>query len=278
MIPLVRVCVQSADLAGRSLWRKTRGTNTCYERGVSNADSYTRNDDVAVIAHRGASRTERENTLEAFVRAREIGADAVELDVRRTLDGHLVVHHDPSLSDERHICDVRKVDLPAHIPSLESALDACAGMWVNIEIKNDPREPDFDESNQVARLVAEHLADRGSDQRWLISSFHRPTVDVMRALLPTVRTAWLTIGIPDDQLDAVARSLASGGHFGIHPWEATLTRDAVETFRRHGLAVNIWTCDDPNKMVTFKEWGVQGVCTNVPDVALRVLRSGSNES
>lgn len=245
---------------------------------MSYADSRTRDDDVAVIAHRGASRIERENTLEAFIRAREIGADAVELDVRRTVDGHLVIHHDPTLSDERNICETRKADLPAHIPSLEGALDACDGMWVNIEIKNDPREPDFDESEQVARLVAEHLADRGSDQRWLISSFHRPTVDVMRALLPTVRTAWLTVGIPDNQLNEVARSLAGGGHFAIHPWEATLTREAVDTFCQHGLEVNIWTCDDPGKMTTFKEWGVHGVCTNVPDVALRVLRSGANQS
>ena len=273
MIPLLRVFVKTTHHDGESLWAwKLCGANTCYEQGVSYADSPTRDDHVAVIAHRGASRAERENTLAAFARARELGADAVELDVRKTIDGHLVVHHDPSLSDERNICDTRKIDLPTHVPSLESALDACDGMWVNIEIKNDPREPDFDESDQVARLVAEHLAARGSDERWLISSFHRPTVDVMRALLPTVRTAWLTIGIPDNQLDVVARSLAGGGHFGVHPWEATLTHDAVETFRRHGLAVNIWTCDDPHKMATFKEWGVQGVCTNVPDVALRVLR------
>ena len=228
--------------------------------------------DVAVIAHRGASRLERENTIEAFVRARELGADAVELDVRITGDGYLVVHHDPVLSDQQSICTMRAVDLPAHIPFLHDALDACDGMWVNIEIKNDPREPDFDDTDRVARLVAEHLDDRGAHHRWLISSFRRETVEVMRALLPSVRTAWLTVGVPDEQLDVVARSLSHSGHYGIHPWEATLTRDAVKVFREYGLVVNIWTCDDAEKMVMCKEWGVNGVCTNVPDLALSVLR------
>lgn len=228
---------------------------------------------VSVIAHRGASRVERENTIAAFMRAREFGADAVELDVRITADRHLIVHHDPVVFDQQNICELHASDLPSHIPFLHDALDACDGMWVNIEIKNDPREPDFDETDQVARRVAEHLDDRGTPERWLISSFRRETVDVMRALLPSVRTAWLTVGVPDTALDIVARSLAHAGHYAIHPWEATLTRDAVRAFRNHGLAVNTWTCDDTEKMATFKEWGVHGVCTNVPDVALGVLRS-----
>jgi glycerophosphoryl diester phosphodiesterase len=229
--------------------------------------------DVAVIAHRGASRAERENTIAAFLRAREFGADAVELDVRITVDHELIIHHDPMLPDQRNICDVAKSDLPPHIPSFSDALDACEGMWVNIEIKNDPREPDFDETDRVARMVAEHLDHRGTNNRWLISSFRRETVDVMRAISPEVRTAWLTVGVPDHQLDLVARSLAHTGHYAIHPWEATLTREAVDAFRHHGLVVNVWTCDDSEKMATFKEWGVHGVCTNVPDVALGVLRS-----
>ena len=55
------------------------------------------------MAHRGASRAERENTLAAFTRAAEMGADAVELDVRRTAENLLVVHHDPHVADGRAI-------------------------------------------------------------------------------------------------------------------------------------------------------------------------------
>jgi glycerophosphoryl diester phosphodiesterase len=232
---------------------------------------------VEVIAHRGASKAAQENTIDAFHRARECGADAVELDVRITADGELVVHHDPRLSDARNICSTLKCDLPDHIPLLGEALDACVGMWVNIEIKNDPREPDFDDTDRVARLVAQHLHDRNEDDRWLISSFRLQTVDVMRALLPAVRTAWLTVGVGADQLETVARSLVRSGHYAIHPWEASLTKEAVQAYRSHQLVVNTWTCDDPQKMEQFREWGVHGVCTNVPDVAVSVLRdSGSH--
>ena len=105
---------------------------------------------TAVIAHRGASRAERENTLAAFRRAGEMGADAVELDVRRTADGVLVVHHNPGLDDGRVIATMQHGELPAHVPTLTDALDACAGMWVNVEIKNDPTEPDFDPTDSIA--------------------------------------------------------------------------------------------------------------------------------
>lgn len=243
---------------------------------------------IAVIAHRGASRLERENTIAAFSRAAECGSDAVELDVRMTADGYLVVHHDAhiAMSNELHnkkntgisngefaIIDMPLSDLPTYVPRLEDALDACEGMWVNLEIKNDPREPDFDPSDRVARAVAEHLHKRGTDDRWVISSFRRETVDVMRAVMPTVRTAWLTLGVPDNEIDAVARSLHNAGHYGVHPWEATLTAESVAVFRTHGLVVNIWTCDDPVRMDQCRQWGVHGVCTNVPDIALAALRA-----
>jgi glycerophosphoryl diester phosphodiesterase len=79
---------------------------------------------TTIIAHRGASRAERENTLAAFARAGGLGADGVELDVRRTADDRLVVHHDPRLADGRVIVDTPARDLPGHIPSLEAALAA----------------------------------------------------------------------------------------------------------------------------------------------------------
>ena len=95
-----------------------------------------------VIAHRGASTLARENTLEAFALAGRLGADAVELDVRRAAGGELVVHHDAHLPDGRLIRATRHDELPSDLPDLSAALDACAGMWVNVEIKNDPGEAD----------------------------------------------------------------------------------------------------------------------------------------
>ena len=68
---------------------------------------------TCVIAHRGASRAAPENTVAAFRRAAEMGADMVELDVRRTADGQLAIHHDAHLPDGRAVCDVVSAELPS---------------------------------------------------------------------------------------------------------------------------------------------------------------------
>jgi glycerophosphoryl diester phosphodiesterase len=219
-----------------------------------------------VVAHRGASRAEKENTLAAFRRAGEMGADGVELDVRRTADDRLVVHHDPLLRDGRMIRDTRTVDLPPDIPTLSDALDACAGMFVNIEIKNDPTEPDFDPSDWVVTRVAAELVRRGSDTRWLISSFRLETVDRCRRVLPSVRTAWLVSDIDAD----VIRACATAGHVAVHPWVVQVTRESVRAAHAAGLAVTPWTCDDPVRIRELIGWGIDGICTNVPDIALAV--------
>lgn len=226
---------------------------------------------VQVIAHRGASLAEKENTLEAFRRAHTMGADAVELDVRRTLDGAMAIHHDAHLADGRLICETHSQDLIGVIPFLPEALDACEGMWVNIEIKNWPEDPDFDESDSLAATVARHLIERGQDERWLISCFHRPTVDAMRTLHPGVKTAWLTIGVREENLEKVARDLAISGHTALHPWTDLLTQQCIATFHAHGVQVNSWTVDDPVRMKELIDWGIDGLCTNAPDVALDVL-------
>ena len=226
---------------------------------------------VQVIAHRGASKAEKENTLAAFRRAGQMGSHAVELDVRRTADGRMAVHHDAALADGRLIFRTDSADLPADVPFLDTALDACAGMWVNIEIKNYPQDPDFDETDTLAATVAGYLADRGDDDRWLISCFHRPTVDAMRTLRPEVRTAWLTMGVRPEDYEKTARSLANSGHTALHPYFGHVTRECIEVFHSHGLQVNSWTVDDPATMADLVSWGIDGLCTNVPDVALSVL-------
>ena len=225
-----------------------------------------------VVAHRGASRAERENTVEAFALAAALGSDAVELDVRRTADRVLIVHHDPYLpvqgSENRQaIVDLAAADLPAHIPDLQTALDACGGMWVNVEIKNDPREPDYDPSDSIADQTVAALSQRGQDDRWLVSSFRIETIDRCRSLAPGIRTAWLVGGVPDD----VIATIVSRGHAALHPWVDTLRRSHVDVCHGAGILVNTWTCDDPARMAELIEWGIDGICTNVPDVAIEVV-------
>lgn len=224
---------------------------------------------TSIIAHRGASAVARENTLAAFVRAAEFGADAVELDVRRSGDDRLVLHHDARLADGRVIRATRAADLPDHVPTLDQALDVCDGMFVNIEIKNDPADPDFDPTDWVARRVCAALTGRGGSRRWLISSFRFETVGVCRAVMPSVRTAWLVESLAGDP---VART-AAAGHDALHPWDPIVDDSLIRTAHAAGLAVNTWTCDDPDRMRQLIGWGIDGICTNVPDVGVAV-RSG----
>ena len=116
-----------------------------------------------VLAHRGARRQAPENTIPAFARAMELGADGVELDVHRTLDGALVVRHDadgpPGVWAELTLDAIRAAE--PEVPVLAEVLDVCAGKLVNIEIKNSPRDLDWDPTARVADLVVECLASRG---------------------------------------------------------------------------------------------------------------------
>jgi glycerophosphoryl diester phosphodiesterase len=220
-----------------------------------------------VIAHRGASRARRENTVAAFETARSLGADAVELDVRRTSDGVLVVHHDARLDGGAAIVDTPRADLPSHVPDLHTALDACRGMWVNVEIKNDPSEPDFDATDAVADEVIAALASRHEPDRWLISSFRWETIERCRSIDPAIRTAWLTTAVPPDAVDR----LHAAGHSALHPWYGFVGEDLVAAAHGAGLTVNVWTCDDPDEMKRLAGFGIDGICTNVPDVARTVL-------
>ena len=229
-----------------------------------------RGDVTKILAHRGASRAERENTVEAFRRARELGADAVELDVRLCADGILVVHHDPRLPESgRPITDTPFRLLPDHIPTLDRALDACDGMWVNVEIKNDEHEPDFDATDHIAEAVVHALAARGEPERWLISSFRFKTINRCRLVEPAIPTAWLTVEVPS----GTAERVGSFGHKALHPYWESVTEELVADCHRHGVEVNVWTCDDPEAMRRLATWGVDGICTNVPDLAVRTLRN-----
>jgi len=222
---------------------------------------------TAVIAHRGASAAFPENTLDAFRGAVALGASWVELDVRRTADGRLAVHHDAHLSDGRAIVELPAPELPSGVPSLAEALDACAPLGVNVEIKNSPNDVDFDES---AALVDPVIADiHAGSVAVLVSSFHPPTLDRVRAGDPSIETAQLTFDL-SNPVRTIERAVAAG-HVALHPFDGTVTPQVVELAHDAGLRVNVWTVDDPVRMVELAEMGVDGIVTNVPDVAARAL-------
>lgn len=227
---------------------------------------------IRVIAHRGASAAAPENTVEAFHLALELGADWVELDARRTADGQVVVHHDAHLPDGRAIVDLARASLPEQVCDLHAALDACAGMSVNIEIKNWPEDPDFDATEAVAEQVVALVQQRRQVSDVLVSCFHRPTIDRVHALDPAMATAFLH-HYEDRSWDEVAAAIAAAGHVALHPWDGVVDAELVDAAHRHGLEVNVWTVDDPDRMTQLVDLGVEGICTNVPDIARHVLDS-----
>src|SRR4051794_18219830 len=128
-----------------------------------------------VLGHRGASAVAPENTVAAFARARELGADGVELDVRRSADEVLVVHHDPHLPGADPHLSGADPDLHSAGPiaraslselrtaqpdlaTLDDALTACAGLVVNVEVKCLPWEPDADKDGSVMRATLDTIA------------------------------------------------------------------------------------------------------------------------
>lgn len=229
-----------------------------------------------VLAHRGACRQARENTLEAFRVARALGADGVELDVRRTADGVLVVHHDAVVDGfgrlvDRLFEDVRS-ELP-FVPTLEEALAALEGSVVNVEIKNSPGDPDFDREHRVAEALVELLRRRGTRDRVVVSSFNLDSLDHLRRRDPSIDTGWLAL-VGFDPLDALA-VVAARGYRALHPDVRSVVgraaRVVAERAHELELAVRVWTVDDEDEMRALADAGVDALITNVPDVALRVL-------
>jgi glycerophosphoryl diester phosphodiesterase len=222
-----------------------------------------------VLAHRGASATERENSLAAFEAARALGADGVELDVRRSADGVLVVHHDAVLPDGRALHTLTTAELPAHVPTLEASLACCRGLVVDAEVKNLPTDPGFDPTESVAADVANMAARMGMAAEVVVSSFSLLSVDAARAVGAGVATAWLTLAAYD-QFDALALA-ADHGHGALQPRHEAVTPELVAAAHERGMEVHAWTVDDPDRVAAMAAAGVDIVITNVPDVALRAL-------
>jgi glycerophosphoryl diester phosphodiesterase len=235
-----------------------------------------------VLGHRGARRVAPENTVEAFVAAAALGADGVELDVHRTADGGLVVHHDADarglgLLAERTAADIRAVR--PEIPTLEEALEACLGMLVNIEVKNLPGDADYDATDGVATAVVEMLGRRAPRDEVLVSSFNLESVDRVRALDGSMATGFLTL-IGMDPVDGVEVAHAHG-HAAVHPDVRSLRGPAASaTIARahaHGMAVNVWTVNDEDEMRRLAAAGADALITDVPDVARRVITGRSRQ-
>jgi glycerophosphoryl diester phosphodiesterase len=193
-----------------------------------------------VIAHRGASAERPENTLPAFERAIELGADFVELDVHARPDGTFAVTHDPP-----------RVDVPT--PTLEEALDLCHGrIGVMVELKTPALYSRFD-------LIGRTLALLRDDD--VVVSFDPDAIREVRTRRPELRTVQHVEQVPL----AVAHE--------VDAWSAGfLDRDATESglasARELGLVPTVFTVNDPERMRELARYGVGGIFTDDPALAL----------
>jgi glycerophosphoryl diester phosphodiesterase len=218
-----------------------------------------------VIAHRGASSIELENTLAAFRAAAGQGADGVELDVHATVDGEIVVLHDPSIMG-LPIAQARMRDLSQlrllngePLPTLAQALETLDQLKVFVEVKVlDPR---WDE-----RLL--EVIDQGPNPSgYAVHSFAFHVVRRLREKRPSLPTGVLSeveTRNPRQTLgDAKAQTL----------WQETSTLDEALVKRVHDIGAEIiaWTVDNPSDMERLVKAGVDGICTNHPERARPIV-------
>ena len=241
-------------------------------------------DHPLVIAHRGASVSAPGNTLPAFALAVAHDADGIELDVRRTADGILAVHHDPTLTDGRPVTELTFSELRAALPeviSLDDVLAVAGDLLINIEIKNDPSEPAFDSARTVSDAVVAWIARNQVAWRVVVTSFDAASVDRVRTLDPVIPTGRL-VGQVDD-LEATIADVAAGGHQWIVPNHSVFTghtRDAaiVALAHEHGLRMMVWTLDDPDRMLALAAANIDGLITNDPALAVATLSGAPTAS
>lgn len=269
------------------------GPHTCKHVVVATHPFFREARAPAVWAHRGAWSPAPDgpgqNSMAAVLAALALGADGVEIDVRRSADGALVIHHDPAVAGpgpRRPIAELRRDELGQDIADLATVLAAAGAgrpggagrptgdrpFVVNVEIKNLPHEPAWDPGEILAVEVAGALArwrGDGSTVTAVVSSFSLASIDAARAAHPGLATGWLT-PLGYDQMEAL-ETLSQRGHVALHPHHLAVTDELVATARDRGVAVVAWTVDDVDRILALADMGVAAVITNRPALALAAL-------
>jgi glycerophosphoryl diester phosphodiesterase len=225
-----------------------------------------------VVAHRGASIEQPENTIEAFEAAIDARADAVEFDVRMTADGHAVVMHDPDVSRTTDgtglVSEMTLKEIKAlGVPTLDEALECLAGRAAaDIEIKNLPGEPGFTSDREAAVEATLDALDAVSfPGQVIVSSFNPASIAHSRALRPDVPTGLLTEYELDAE-EALARATTQG-----HPWVLPFVLKVLEAgegfadrVHQGGALLGVWIADDPETARQLFQLGVDALATNDP--------------
>ncbi|MFJ9554945.1 glycerophosphodiester phosphodiesterase [Nocardiopsis sp. NPDC101807] len=242
-----------------------------------------------VIGHRGAGRGvvdgARENSPESYAAAAAAGADWVEVDVRRTADDALVLHHDAALADGRAIVDLTVRECAAAgLTGLDEGLAAIpAGVGLDVDVKSVMEDAVDAPSRRTASLLLPYLRREAKRRRVFVCSFDPGVLVAVHGGAPEVPTAWMPfVRNPLDQAVAGAAGLGCA-IVAVDARSFGLTGDAprpgrrsvpytVDLAHRAGLEVVSW-CPDPVDAARFAEAGMDAVVVDDVPGAVSALKA-----
>lgn len=214
---------------------------------------------MQIIAHRGASFFEPENTLRAVKRAVEMGADFVEIDVRMSKDNELVVMHDADVSRTTNgsgfvkdimLQELKKLDAGCgeKIPTLDEVMKSVKNkIGLVIEIKEPGTE------NKILEKITENNL-----ESTILTSFFHESVKNAKKLNPSIKAGIIFACQPVD----VGQMAFNASANIIFPSHKYMNLDMVKQAKKRGISIYPWTIDDPEVFEKFAEMDVDGVVTN----------------
>ena len=226
---------------------------------------------VKMVAHRGVSGLERENTCAAFVAAGNRSYFGVETDIHRTADGQYIVFHDDNLvrllGDERVVEEMRFDELRALrltdldgnargdllLPTLEEYVHICKKYDKDcvLEIKNHFEPEDIDNVIAIIRGI-------GWLERTIFISFDLPNMICIRERLPQQRAQYLVSTFGDDLLD-----ILTGHHLDLDIKYSSLSAEQVRACHEAGIQVNVWTVNEAADAERLAGYGVDFITSNI---------------
>ena len=235
-----------------------------------------------VWAHRGASGYAPENTLAAFQKAVDLGADGVELDIQLTKDDQIVVIHDETIDrtsdDKGWVKDYTLEELRAFnynrtkpeykhadIPTMREVFELLkpTGLFINIEIKTGVV---FYE--KIEEKILALTKEMGMEDRVCYSSFNHYTVTRIHELKPDAEVGFL---YADGPIDMPSYGVKHGVN-ALHPALYNLQYDGFgKECKEKGLKLNVWTVNERPYMEMCCQYGVDAIITNYPDIAKEVV-------
>ena len=228
-----------------------------------------------IFGHRGTPEHARENTVESFALAIEHGADGIELDVRYSRDGALIIHHDDRVAPDAApfiIQDLEAIKAASPwVPTLDEAWQAVGDTALfNIEIKNEIGQADFDQNRRLAKDVVRWVERNQAGDRTLISSFDGISLASVREQNDAIDTGLLATAAIEPA--AAIQFAKRDGHASVNlPVSVVVDDPAGIVAAADPLKVLVWTVNDPASAVTLAEGGVHGLFTDDAKLMLETL-------